>query len=66
MVAEGKRVPIKQVLRDIIRRDRYDRTRKVGALKVAKDAFVLDTTELTIGQTIDRILAILKPGRRSA
>ncbi len=61
----GKKMPLEQVLKEIEERDRSDRERKEGALKVAKGARVLDTTGLTIEATIDKILAILKgPGRR--
>ena len=60
LLEAGKRVPMSQVLREIEERDRSDRERKQGALRVAKGAMVLDTTGLTIEATIDRILAALK------
>jgi len=66
LVAAGKRGTLAGVLREIEARDRSDRERKEGALRVAKGAHVLDTTGLTIEATIDKILAILRgTGRRS-
>ena len=65
LAAVGKHLPLEQVLKEIEERDKSDRERKEGALKVAKGARVLDTTGLTIGATIDKILDILKePGRK--
>jgi cytidylate kinase len=50
-------------LEDIKRRDKTDTTRKEGPLKKAKDAIVIDTTPLTIPQTVDRMMHLmgLKP-----
>ncbi len=49
-----------QVKKDIEKRDRSDRIRKEGALKVAPGARVLDTTSLTIPQTVDKILRLIQ------
>ena len=59
LAAEGKKTTLERVLREIEERDRSDRRRKEGALKVAKGAKVVDTTGLTIQATIDKILVIL-------
>ena len=60
LVAAGKRVRLAEVRREIFERDKSDCERKQGALKVARAARVLDTTGLTIGATVDKILAILR------
>lgn len=62
LLVEGKKPSLARVAREIQIRDRSDRERKEGALKVAKGALVLDTSGLTIAATVDKILAIL--GRR--
>lgn len=49
----------REVLRDLRKRDRSDRERSQGPLKRAKDAVLIDTTPLTIGQTVDKILAAI-------
>ncbi len=63
LLAEGKKATFNQVYREILTRDATDTKRKTGALKVAKGALVLDTTPLTIPQTVDKILAILGEAR---
>ena len=51
-----------EVRRAITLRDRSDRERKAGALKVARGARMLDTTGLTIEATVDKILGVLEGG----
>jgi CMP/dCMP kinase len=58
--AAGKKASLEGVLREIEERDRSDRERKEGALRVARGAHVLDTTGLTIPATIVKILTILR------
>ena len=41
---------------DIERRDRLDSTREASPLKAADDAIVIDTTDLTVADVVDRIL----------
>jgi cytidylate kinase len=56
----GSKVTFSSVLRDLKVRDRSDYHRKVGPLKRAKDAFLLDTTKLTIKDVVDTILRIIQ------
>ena len=60
LIAAGKQVTLKEVIRDQKKRDAKDRNRKVGPLKKAKDAFLIDTTPLTIQGTVARILAVVR------
>lgn len=62
LITEGKKASLWAVLKDIIRRDRHDKTRKEGPLRKAKDAFRLDTSPLTIEGVVARILAVVKAG----
>jgi len=48
IVAKGKAADIATILADITRRDERDRHRREGALKQAQDAYLLDTSKLTI------------------
>jgi cytidylate kinase len=41
-------------------RDTLDRTRSTSPLAIAKDAVHLDTTHLSIGETVERVLAIVR------
>lgn len=48
------------IAREIAERDRADRTRPVGALKVPRGAVRLDSTRLTVAQVVERIVALAR------
>lgn len=52
----GRDVDYQEVLLDLQRRDARDSRRTVDPLQVVPDAWVLDTTNLTISETVERIL----------
>lgn len=54
---EGRRRPFEQVLAELLERDARDRGRKVAPLEVAEGAFELDTSDLGLGQVVDRLEA---------
>ncbi|HUI59792.1 MAG TPA: (d)CMP kinase [Steroidobacteraceae bacterium] len=54
---KGSDVSLAALSREITERDRRDSTRTVAPLKPAPDAEVIDSTGLSIGQVVDRILA---------
>jgi cytidylate kinase len=43
----------------MIRRDRIDSGRKVSPLRPAEDAVVIDTTDMTVRQVLDRVLELI-------
>lgn len=49
-------ITLEQMIEDISRRDEVDSTREVSPLKKADDAFVIDTSHLTIDEVIVKIL----------
>lgn len=49
-----------QILKDIIERDNRDSTRKVSPLKKASDAVVIDSTNLTIENVVNKIINLAK------
>lgn len=57
--AAGKKVDLQTVAEDIKRRDETDIKRQEGPLRKAKDAHVIDTSSLTIDETVDRILSVI-------
>lgn len=59
LVAAGHKMSVAAVKKDILRRDRTDTRRKEGPLRRAKDAFLIDTTQLTIPATIDKMVALI-------
>ncbi len=56
MLAKGQKAEYNQVLKDIQQRDHQDSTRAVAPLKQAKDAVLLDTSNLDI----DGVIAAMK------
>lgn len=48
-----------RVLEEISRRDRTDSTREASPLKEASDAVVIDTSDLEVGQAVERIFSLV-------
>lgn len=49
-----------EVLQELLKRDHFDSTREASPLKQAEDAHLIDTSDLTIEQVVNRILALIK------
>jgi cytidylate kinase len=49
-------VPLAAVAADLTRRDRFDSTRPLSPLVQADDAIVVDTTDLSIDEVVDRLV----------
>ena len=58
--AKGGDQSLEQIQRDIEERDKRDRNRAVGPLRPARDAIVVDTTDLSIGEVVDKLLCYVK------
>lgn len=59
-VAAGLADDYEAVLADVRRRDHLDSTRAVSPLRAAPDAVVVDTSEMTEAQVIDRLVELVK------
>ncbi len=59
LIAKGQKANYEQVLKEIIQRDYQDTNRPVAPLKQAKDAVLLDTSELDIPQVIAQMKALI-------
>lgn len=59
MAAKGSKDSFEKVLADIKLRDHQDSTREIAPLKQAKDAILLDTSDMTIDDVVDAIRAIV-------
>jgi cytidylate kinase len=55
--AKGQSPQYQEVFDDLQRRDRADSTRAVAPLRKAEDAVELDSSDLTLDQVVDRIVA---------
>ena len=53
-------VSFEEILENIKKRDENDKNKTIGALKVAEDAIVVDSTKLTIEEMTDEVEKIIK------
>lgn len=60
MQEKGIQMTYEEVLENIQARDKNDKEKEVGALKIAEDAIYLDTTGASIQEVKDKILNIIK------
>ncbi|HET7700783.1 MAG TPA: (d)CMP kinase [Candidatus Limnocylindria bacterium] len=56
--SRGEVRPRQELLQEILRRDQLDSERAVAPLRAADDAVVIQTDGLSVGQALDRVLAI--------
>ncbi len=57
---KGSTVKYEEVLEDLIKRDYNDSHREVAPLKQADDAILLDTTGMTLEQSVESLIKIIK------
>jgi cytidylate kinase len=58
----GRDETLEQIQKAIEERDKSDENRTVGPLRPAEDAIVVDTTDLTIEQVVEKLLGYVKEG----
>lgn len=63
MQEKGIKITYDEVLENIIARDHNDKIKEIGALKLAPDSIVVDTTNLTIEEVESKIIEIIKEKR---
>ncbi|MDP3804262.1 MAG: (d)CMP kinase [Candidatus Omnitrophota bacterium] len=56
----GQKVELEPIKKDVVARDESDMKRTIGALKAADDAIVVDTTNLAIGEVVEKLLSYIK------
>ncbi len=56
LIEKGISASMQAILQDLRERDERDSQRQVAPLRQGEDAYLLDTSELTIQQTVDQIL----------
>jgi len=56
----GRDESLEQIQKDIEERDKSDQSRAVGPLRPAKDAIVVDTTDLSIEEVVEKLLGYVK------
>ena len=60
LTQKGEQTTLAKVLEEMQKRDKQDSTRACAPLKPAKDAVLLDTSELDVEQSAQRILKIIR------
>ena len=60
IVRAGGSVELEQVSDELRRRDTYDSGRKESPLMVAKDAVVIDTSEIDVDEVVERIVRLVR------
>lgn len=63
MQEKGIQMTYEEVIDNIKKRDYTDKTKEIGALKIAKDSIVIDTTNLSIEEAEQKIIEIIEEKR---
>lgn len=59
-----QQLTLEKCLQDITQRDLYDSTRETSPLRKAADAHIVDTSDLSLDQVVERILSLVKGLRK--
>ena len=60
LIAKGQDVVYADVLKDMINRDRRDEQREVAPLKKAEDAVLVDTSDCSFDESVERVLKVIR------
>lgn len=58
-----KDISLNSIITDIVKRDEIDSNREVSPLVKAEDAYILDTTNKTIEESVNYLIAIISGGK---
>lgn len=59
LLEKGENVTLEEVKTDMKKRDENDSSRSYAPLKKADDAIVVDTSELTISESLDKLISVI-------
>lgn len=60
ILAKGEKAVLEDVTREIEKRDKLDIEREASPLTTVEDSYILDTTNLTVDETVDKVMEKLK------
>lgn len=60
LMAKGESCDIKKIEEDIVKRDHQDMNREIAPLKQAEDAYLVDSSYMTIEEVVQKILSLCK------
>jgi cytidylate kinase len=66
LVMKGETCDLADIERDIIQRDKQDMSREIAPLRQAKDALLVDTSDMTIQEVVDTIIAAFNKKKQEA
>ncbi len=61
----GRKTSLEEQVKDLERRDEYDSSRNVSPLTMTTDSLLVDTTDLTVDQQVDRIIELFREKLKS-
>jgi len=64
MQEKGIEMTYEEVLDNIQKRDANDKVKEIGALKVAEDSIIVDTTGMSIEEVVEKIIEIINEKRK--
>lgn len=59
LIENNKNINFENILSDIKKRDEQDSTRKISPLKMADDAILIDTSDMSLEETVDVLIDII-------
>ncbi len=65
LLAKGEDIPFEEILKEVNARDWQDMHREADPLRVAEDAVVVDTTENTFDESVERIIRLVEEKRNA-
>lgn len=60
LTAKGEKCDLEKITQDIIERDHRDMTREISPLKQADDAVLVDSSDMTIEEVVEKIISLCK------
>ena len=60
LVMRGINSDYQQVERDLLIRDRQDRERKAAPLQTPRDAIIIDSTDMTVSEVVEKMVTIIR------
>ena len=60
LIAKGQSVTLEDVLREMNERDEADSSRAIAPARAAEDAVVVDNTGMTLEESVDAIVALIR------
>jgi CMP/dCMP kinase len=60
LAAQGEEIAFEDLLQQILERDTRDRTRETAPLRAADDALRIDTSHLSLDETVERMEAVVR------